>query len=182
MITELAIIPECYVDTNLIETLVPPQRGYNHQKGCGTVTKVMQKDFADSFAIGIIDKDKHQVDYLKEFETVSEIGSLTLHKHPQKHHYIIQISPAIERFLMDAASGTGISLSDYSLPDVLGSLTKVSKSVNSKTDNRFKKLVKAIRKVGWPEFTTLVNWITYLTAFGYDSDMNELQEYQEGNQ
>lgn len=24
------IIPECYIDTNLIETLVPPSRGYNH--------------------------------------------------------------------------------------------------------------------------------------------------------
>lgn len=24
------IIPECYIDANLIETLVPPSRGYNH--------------------------------------------------------------------------------------------------------------------------------------------------------
>lgn len=31
---ELYIIPECYVDTNLIETLVPTAKGYNHQKGC----------------------------------------------------------------------------------------------------------------------------------------------------
>lgn len=177
MISELAIIPECYVDTNLIETLVPPHRGYNHQKGCGTVTKVMQKDFADSFAIGIIDKDKQQVDYLKEFKVVIEKGSLTLHKHPQKHHYIIQINPAIERFLMKAANATGISLSDHDLPEVLASLTKISKSVSSKTDNRFKKLVRAIRNVGYDEFTTLTNWITYLTAFGYDSDMNELKDY-----
>jgi len=28
---DLAIIPECYIDTNLVETLVPPVgKGYNH--------------------------------------------------------------------------------------------------------------------------------------------------------
>ena len=26
------IIPECYIDTNLIEALVPPQKGYNHNQ------------------------------------------------------------------------------------------------------------------------------------------------------
>jgi hypothetical protein len=57
-----AIIPECYVDTNLVETLVPPTgRGYNHQHGCGTVTKVMKERFADGFAVGIIDKDKKEL-------------------------------------------------------------------------------------------------------------------------
>ena len=33
------VLPECYIDTNLIETLVPPQRMYNHQKGCPSVAK-----------------------------------------------------------------------------------------------------------------------------------------------
>ncbi len=54
-----AIFPECYLDTNLIETIVPPvkrnnQQGYNHQKGCGTVSSRMKKQFADRFALGII--------------------------------------------------------------------------------------------------------------------------------
>ena len=42
---ELYIIPECYVDTNLIETLVPTAKGYNHQKGCNNVVKVMKEKF-----------------------------------------------------------------------------------------------------------------------------------------
>jgi len=29
--------------TNLIETLIPPISQYNHQKGCGTATKVMKE-------------------------------------------------------------------------------------------------------------------------------------------
>jgi len=28
---ELSILPECYLDTNLIETILPPIKGYNHQ-------------------------------------------------------------------------------------------------------------------------------------------------------
>lgn len=48
------IIPECYVDTNLVETLVCPG-GCNHQKGCNQVAKVMQDKFANRLAIGIID-------------------------------------------------------------------------------------------------------------------------------
>lgn len=40
------IIPECYVDTNLVETLVCTY-GCNHQKGCNQVAKVMQEKFAD---------------------------------------------------------------------------------------------------------------------------------------
>lgn len=45
------IIPECYIDTNLIEALVPPQKGYNHQKGCPAVAKCMMEKFGDKFAI-----------------------------------------------------------------------------------------------------------------------------------
>lgn len=44
------IIPECYIDTNLVETLVC-SGGCNHQKGCNQVAKVMQEKFADRFAI-----------------------------------------------------------------------------------------------------------------------------------
>lgn len=76
-----SVIPECFVDTNLIETLVPPIKQYNHQKGCGTIAKIMKERFADRFALGIIDKDKFEVAYLMEFTVVIKKGSLILHKH-----------------------------------------------------------------------------------------------------
>ncbi len=44
-----AIIPECYVDTNFIETLVPNQYVYNHKKGCGTVTAIMMGKFTEEY-------------------------------------------------------------------------------------------------------------------------------------
>ncbi len=81
------IIPECYVDTNLIETIVPPNgRGYNHQKGCPNVAKTMREhaQLSDGFAVGIIDKDKKEVAYAKEFVEIADKEQLKLLKHPEK--------------------------------------------------------------------------------------------------
>lgn len=170
-----SIIPECFVDTNLIETLVPPQSQYNHQKGCGTVTKVMKEKFSDRFALGIIDKDKTAVDYLNEFDLICQSDSLFLHKHKNRHHYIIQISPAIERFILDCANGTKVDLADFGLPTNLDLLKKESKSTNSKNDTRFKNLFKQIRKNQSPEFEKIYNWISYLKANTYHVNLNTLK-------
>ncbi len=37
------IIPECFADTLLIETLVPTNKGYNHQRSCFKVKAIMKK-------------------------------------------------------------------------------------------------------------------------------------------
>lgn len=170
-----SVIPECFVDTNLIETLVPPQRQYNHQKGCGTVTKVMRERFADRFALGIIDKDKTEVDYLKEFDIICTKGSLILHKHRTRHHYIIQIYPAMERFIMDSADNTGISLTDFALPNDFAQLKKESKTVNSKNDQRFKNLFKSLKKNGAVDIQRLGSWIAYLKEKNYEIIIEEIK-------
>jgi len=171
-----SIIPECFVDTNLIETLVPPTGQYNHQKGCGTVTKVMKQRFADRFALGIIDRDKHEVDYLKEFNEICTSGSLILHKHKIRHHYIIQINPAIERFIIKNTEAVGISLQAFDLPTDFELLKKESKTVNSKNDQRFTKLFKSLNKHGAPEIIKLSMWISYLKKENYHADLSVLQE------
>ena len=53
------IIPECYLDTNLVETIVPPQKfkgseGYNHQHTCNDVVKLIRTKLNDNFAVGIV--------------------------------------------------------------------------------------------------------------------------------
>lgn len=166
-----SVIPECFVDTNLIETLAPPQSRYNHQKGCGTVAKVMKERFADRFALGIIDKDKHQVDYLKEFEEACNTGSLILHKHKTRHHYIIQISPAIERLIMDNAIAAGIALTDFGLPSNFDLFVREAKKINSKNDPRFKRLFRSLMQFGAPDLQRLSLWINYLKESNYHIDL-----------
>lgn len=173
---DLSIIPECYVDTNLIETLVPTKKGYNHQKGCGTVTSLMKGKFRDGFAVGVIDKDKRQVDYLNEFTLVHQFENLLLHKHDQRHHYIIQINPALERFLMSGAESVNITLSDFDLPTDIDRLKKISKSISSKEDPRFKKLIRSIINAGAPEFSKLALWVGYLKDKNYQVNLDELKE------
>lgn len=174
------IIPECYIDTNLTETITPPDKeagfyGYNHQKGCGTVALVMKRDLGDSFALGIIDKDKHAVDYLKEFDEVITTPSLILHKHKTRHHYIVQVCPAMEQFILNSAAAVGISLADYGLPTDLDRLKKVSKSVNSKDDTTLKKLFKDLKKKGAPDVVRLATWIDYLKAHPYNTVIEEMK-------
>ena len=172
---DLAIIPECFVDTNLVETLVPPiGKGYNHQHGCGTVTKVMKEKFSNGFAVGIIDKDKREVDYLKECNTIIVTGGLLLHKHKIRHHYVIQIAPVIERMILSNALSVHINLEDYDLPSDLEQLRKVSKTENSKKDIRFKRLFRDMKAANAADLVKLEAWIKYLIEKNYKADMGVL--------
>jgi hypothetical protein len=170
-----SVIPECYVDTNLIETLIQPQRQYNHQKGCGTVAKVMKERFTDRFALGIIDKDKSELDYLKEFTELNNRGSLILHKHRTRHHYIIQISPAIERFIFANAASLNIDLTDFGLPSDFELLKRESKRVTSKNDERFKNLFRHLIRNNAPDINRLWTWVAYLKEHNYDADFEVLR-------
>ena len=173
---DLSIVPECFVETNLIETLVPPTgKGYNHQKGCGTVARTMKNSLGDEFALGIVDKDKKELDYLKEFDEVKNTGSLVLHKHKNKNHYIIQICPVIEKFIFKAAEATGLSVVDYDLPSDLEQFKKESKTEQSKKDVRFRNLFKALRRAGAPDFLTLAQWVEYLKSNPYSADLDYLR-------
>ena len=150
MSMDLHIIPECYVDTNLVETLVPPQKsGYNHQKSCPMVAKTMLENriLTDGFAVGIIDKDKKELPYASEFVEIADFrGQLKLLKHPQKHHYFIQIVPAVERWILTNAAEVGVDLADFALSNDLKELMKASKKMTSKRDDRFRRLFKELKK------------------------------------
>ncbi len=175
---DYSIIPECYVDTNLIETIVPPTRGYNHQKGCGTVTRIMQSKLKDKFAVGIVDKDKKELKYAEEFDEITSVVDIQLfrHKNPETHHYLIFINPAIEKWIMSNAESVGISLKEFGLPDDLKELTKRTKKITSKSDNTFKKLFREIKKHNPKNINILTEWITYLKENSYNSKISEIQE------
>jgi len=169
------VLPECYVDTCFIETIVPPEKGYNHQKGSGTVAKKMKEKFFDRFALGIIDKDKRPLHYLSEFNVVASKTNVELFKHRGRHHFFILINPAIEVFILTNALAGGISLRDFNLPDTLDELRRESKSINSKKDTRFKALFSAMLEKDLEEIRQLIDWITYLKNNPYAADIDWLQ-------
>jgi hypothetical protein len=172
------IIPECYVDTNLVETLVPPTKyAYNHQKGCNNVTKKMQEPkLNDDFALGILDQDKKILEYTKEFEIIAEKAQLILLKHPKKHHYLIYITPAIEKWILRNADEVQLDLTDFDLPNDFLSLRKHTKLVTSNKDEKFKKLFKALRNRQATGILVLSKWVTHLKSNPYDADLDFLKE------
>lgn len=174
MIDNNFIIPECYIDTCLIEVLLKAGKNLaNHQKGNGTVAKKM-KGFAEVFCIGIIDEDRKTLDYLKEFQLKIASDNLKLWKHDTLHHYVIQLCPVIERWIMNDCLNRGITLQDLNLPTDLKKFTKITKSISSRNDNRLIRLFKTMLKEECESLLRLKNWIEYLKQHKYNSDINEL--------
>lgn len=169
----LDIVPECYVDTNLTETLT----GFicNHQKGCPAVAKQMKEKMQDRFALGIIDKDKRKVSYADEFELLAKNDSLELLKHPQKPHYIIYIKPAVERFIFKAVEELNLKLSDFKLPDDFEAFKRESKNQDTKKDSRFKQLFKALSNAS--DMQLLRNLIVYLQANPYSAIKEVIKDF-----
>ena len=168
------IVPECYIDTNLAESLLD-SHGVNHQKGCNAVAKkMMESNLKDQFSIGIIDNDKRQPSYIKEFVEIAHTNHISLLKHRERPHYFVRIIPAMDGFILDCANELGVNLKDYGLPSTLKELTKVTKDVKAKNDTRFKDLFKSLNNS--EELTKLRSALNYLNDNQYKCDTAELHK------
>lgn len=160
---DLHVIPECYIDTRLVRSLVPPQskHGYNHQHGCSNVAKYMQTKLKGNFALGVIDKDKQQ-----------------LFKHSRENHFLIVIRPAMERWILNTAAVSGISLLDFDLPEDLNKLCDITKTAKGDREDpnapKFARLFKELSRHNPPAIAVLKHWITYLKANPYQVNLTQL--------
>ena len=172
---DLYFVPECYVDTNLVEFLLETD-GVNHQKGCNMVVNTMKgKVLNDGFAVGVIDSDKRQPSYVKEFTEIAHSEHLFLMKHESKSHYLVMIKPAMDQFILDCAEEQGVSIADFYLSPEIDGFKKQTKTVDSKHDIRFKNLFKAIRI--HREITTLRNLLNYLKENRYQDKVEDLKKF-----
>ncbi len=178
---DLDIIPECYIDTNIVEFLLNNTEnktdGVNHQKGCNTVVNNIQKNkqTCNGFALGVIDSDKRQPSYIKEFKEIGHSEHIKLMKHDSKNHFFIMIEPAMDTLILSCAAEVGVNMEDYELASELKDFTKITKDVDSKKDTRFKRLFKDIK--GSKEFVLFGNLLSYLKNHKYDYDEKELKDY-----
>lgn len=168
----LDVMPECYVDTNLIEFLL--NAGVNHQHCCSKVVGQLKTTFADRFAIGIIDKDKVEMGYIGECDVIAQTRHLTLMKHREKCQFLITVGPAIERFVLDCSKDCGVNTEDYGIPSELKAFTDISKRVTSNEDKRFKALFEAIKNS--QEVSALQNVLKYLSEKKYNADLDYLKQ------
>ena len=165
------IIPECYIDTNLVETLACPG-GCNHQKGCNQVAKIMREKFADRFAVGIIDADKRRPGYLNEFREIASSKHLKLFHHPARPHFIILVHPAADGFILSCVETAKVDMKDYGLSPVLKEFTTQTKNVMSNKDVRFKRLFKSLKDT--KEMKLFESVVTYFANTTYNSREEEV--------
>lgn len=168
----LYVIPECYVDTNLIEYLL--EAGVNHQHSCSKVVARLNTTFVDRFAIGIIDKDKVQLGYVQKCDEIVRTSHLALMKHRNRHQYLITIAPAVDKFLLDCAEDQMVDTEVLGLPSDLRKFTEETKRVESNLDSRFKSLFAAIENHA--EIRSLGIALKYLCDSQYASDNKRLRE------
>lgn len=177
--TELNIVPECFVDTRIAEILGQAKRKYNHQHGCGDVSNEMQTNKKlEEFAFGIIDEDKDKgkpAKYFLEFDTIIEKDNLILKKHPNRKHYLVLVCPEAEKWLLEDAKKAGINPADkeYNLPDEMKGFIKLSKIKDINRNEGFYRFIKALIRAEAPSITTLKNWIDLFKTDQMDNLLNK---------
>ena len=166
------IFPECFVDTNILKTLLRLD-GVNHQYGCSKVMSGMKNGrFAEGFALGIIDDDKRKTYDYHDFLKLAKSEHLTLMKHKEKHHYLLFVCKAAEDLLLSCAKELQLDLSEYDLPSTLEGLKEVTKNTESDKDPRIKRLVNALRDSS--EMSRLDRTVNYLHGKQLAADIEEL--------
>lgn len=166
------ILPECYVDTNLIEYLM--HGTVSHQQGCNQVVGTLKRRFSDRFAVGVIDKDKVKVGYLAECELVIETDHLCVLKHKELPHFLITVKPAIDRFLLDCAKRQGVRPDSFGIPSQLKAFTKQSKKETSNHDSAFRNLIIALKDDS--EIVFLGKTLRYLQECQYNSQPDFIKQ------
>lgn len=172
------ILPECFVDTNIVNTFLAMENVYidaNHCHGCNMVGNMMQRNLKDNFALGIIDNDKRQHSYNREFHSLGKTKHLELLKHPSRQHYLIRVSPAMDGFILDVADRQGVNMSNYDLPDSLEKFTAKTKNANAKDNANLKRLFRNL--VTDEEMTLLRNILGYIGKNKYNCSDKDLSGF-----
>jgi hypothetical protein len=150
------IIPECWADTLLITTL-----GYsspNHQMGVGRVNYIMNKEFKNKLAIGIVDNDKNQPPDFKKFKELESKYGLILKKGTgsRQRHYLIMVSPAVDKWLESIGNSVKVA---RPYRNNNKEYLRQMKSKDVEENKQIKNYFNTIKQKNPAAFKTIQNWI-----------------------
>jgi hypothetical protein len=171
---EMNFFPECYFDTVLVKHILRVKR-VNHQKTCDKVTLALNK--IDDFAVGIIDRDKKVVKYLAECTLEIERKNLLLWKHKSKQHFIIQLAPALERWILQVIEEGNVDVEDLGIPMNLDKLKDFTKYQTVSEDQNMHRLCDRLINSSSYTITTLTLWLRYLLVHNRKADIEEMKKW-----
>lgn len=170
-------VPECYFDTVLLKRLLGSNQRILHLRGCNNVVNELKiKSLKDDFAVALIDKDKNEVDYLKECTVLYDADKLILWKHETKHHFIIQLNPPLEKWVVDILDENGLKIEDFGYSRNYKRLKKEIKAdIDTEKNEKFNKLVDAVIRTDCMTVKKMKSILQYLKEKNYNAEINELK-------
>ncbi len=150
------ILCECHADTFAIGRILR-LKYVNHQRNIQKVLQAFERNFRDRLAVGVVDNDKKAPSELKLFTPIYEHPTLSLHRKPDTRHFLIILTPAIEGFLIDAATKAELDLARYKM-ETLKKMKMITKSAQAPQRRELLALVNDLRRAN-PEP------ISHLTSF-----------------
>ncbi len=169
-------VPECFFDTVLLKKLLQTNNRLMHRKGCNNVANDLKSDrLKNLFAVAIIDKDKKELDYLKECEIKYDANKLLLLKHKTEKHYIIQLNPPLENWVVEILDENNLAIENFGYPRSFKKLKKEIKSdIDNENDVKLNALVNAIVKTDCETIKKMRSFLHHLKDKNYEADINTL--------
>ena len=173
----LYFVPECYFDTVLLKKLLQTNKRLMPRKGCNNVMRDLESERLKSlFAVAIIDKDKTELNYLKECKIIHDADKLILWKHENRNHFIIQLNPPLEKWIIEVLDEYNLKIEDFGYSRSYNKLKRQIKSdIDHEGDEKLNKLLNAIIKTDCPAIKKIKSFLLYLKEKNYKVDINELK-------
>jgi hypothetical protein len=172
----LYFVPECYFDTVLLKKLLKTNKRLVHRKGCNNVIRDLEsKRLKDLFAVALIDKDKTELDYLKECKILYNADKLILWKHENQSHFIIQLNPPLEKWIIEMLNENNLKIEDFGYSRNYKKLKKeIKDNIDKEEDEKLNKLLDALIKTDCSTIKKIKSFLIYLKEKNYSVDINEL--------
>jgi hypothetical protein len=172
----LYFIPECYFDTVLLKKLLQTSKRLMHRKGCNNVMRDLESKRLESlFAVAIIDKDKSELSYLKECKILYDADKLILWKHEKRNHFIIQLKPPLEKWVVEILDDSELKIEDFDYSRNYKKLKKqIKDDIDNEDDEKLNKLLNTIIKTDCLTMKKIKSFLIYLKEKNYSVDINEL--------
>ena len=177
-------VPECYFDTVLFKKILQTKNRLKHRKGCNNVVRSFisvngkKGDLYETFGVGMVDKDKQELDYLKECNAIIELENLVLWKHKDKEklHFVIQLKPPIEKWVVEILKYDNKTVENFNYPSNFKKLKSALKQdIDNENDEKLDKLITAVVQSANPTIKKLIAILVYLKEKTYLADINELK-------
>jgi hypothetical protein len=168
-------VPECWVDSALMRTLLHDRRLYNHQHGISKVGSTMERQAATHgtgrVVVGMVDRDKKFEEnmYLRTFAPPAKVRSEDAKHHILTHpaqptQHLIVLNPACDAWIFRAARAAGLDLAAYGLPDTLPGFIAFCKHEDVIDIPALRALLEDIRRAYPPAYQQLAEAVAAMVS------------------